>query len=238
MDFVITTYCNLNCKNCWVLIPHYKKPFHYNLDEIKTNLKKISDCKKVRNIQIIGGEILLHPSINEIIKYLTTLDFDIISLYTNCTVIPNNFEESLEVMDSRFTIYLTEYSRSTKKQELIELCEKYNVQYEVNTFGNIIGNNKEGEEWIIAGGPDVKSFPKINPDTCCQIMTCMGDKIFRCARIAHLNNIRDLELADDEYFNINDLDEKYEEFKEIKFTKNCNRCLRGTKLAKNIPKGS
>lgn len=239
MDFVITTFCNLNCKNCCALMPYYKQPFHYNLDEIKTNLQKISDCKKVRNIQLIGGETLLHPSINEIIKYVSNLDFDIISIYTNCTIIPSNFEEALKAMDSRFCMCLTEYEgRSKCFNELVQLCELYDVQYEINSFGNIVGASK-GKEWLKTGNPDIKPFPKVTYDTCGQVMTCMGDKIFRCTRIAHLNNVVDIELDEDEYFDIDELtDEKYEQFKEVKFTKNCNRCLRGTSLCINIPKGS
>lgn len=237
MDFVITTFCNLNCKNCWVLIPYYKQPFHYDLEIIKTNLKKLSDCDKVKNIQLIGGETLLHPDINEIIRYISTLNFDIISIYTNCTVIPNNFEEALQVMDTRFILYLTNYPKSTKCEELIKLCDENNTQYEVNTFGNIIGSG-EGHEWLKAGNPDVKPFPKNNPDTCGQIMTCMGDKIYRCARIGHLDQIIGLNLDKNEWCYIDEIDERYEELKEVKFTKNCNRCLRGTSMCVNIPKGS
>lgn len=239
MDFVITTFCNLNCKNCCALMPYYRKPFHYPLEEIKKNLKKLSDCEMVRNIQIIGGETLLHPDINEIIKYVSTLDFDIISIYTNCTTIPEGFEEVLKHMDSRFYMCLTEYGEKSKCfNKLVQLCEMYNIQYEINGFGNIVGASK-GKEWLKTGNPDIKPFPKISYDTCGQVMTCMGDKIFRCTRIAHLSNIVDLQLDEDEYFDINELtNEKYEQFKEVKFTKNCNRCLRGTSLCTNIPKGS
>lgn len=238
MDFVITTFCNLGCRNCWSLMPYYKAPFHFDLNEIKTNLKKLSDCDKVKNIQLIGGETLLHPDINEIISYISTLNFDIISIYTNGTIIPKDFEIALEKMDSRFSVYITEYgNKSTKVKELQELCDKYNVYNELNTFGNIHGS-KPGSEWIKAGSPTFKPLPKIEENTCGQIMSCMGNKVYKCQRFGHLDLLGITELADDEWCYIDDIAENYDRLKERGYTKTCNYCLRGTKLAVNIPKGS
>lgn len=238
MDFVITTFCNLKCKNCCALMPYYKMPFHYSLDEIKTNLKKLSDCSKIENIQIIGGEPLLHPSINEILQYLITLDFDIISIYTNCTIIPKGFEDTLAKLDNRFYMCLTNYEGKSKCfDKLINLCELYNIQYEINGFGNIPGATK-GREWLKSGNPNIKPFPKIDLNTCGQIMSCMGNKIYKCQRFGHLEQILGIKLADDEWCYIDEIDEKYEKMKIISFTQTCNRCLRGTSICTNIPKGS
>lgn len=238
MDFVITTFCNLCCKNCCALMPYYKKPFHYDLDTIKESLNKLSKCSKVRNIQIIGGETLLHPNINEIITFTLGLDFDIISVYTNATVIPENFDDVLKNVDDRFTLCMTDYEgKSTKIKDLVEMCEKYNVNYEICEFGNIVGSGKD-KEWIKSGGPTFKPLPKIDLSTCDQVMSCMGDKIYKCQRFGHLNQVIGLELADNEWCHIDEIDERYEELKQRSFTKSCYYCLRGTKQAINIPKGS
>lgn len=238
MDFVITTYCNLNCKNCCALMSYYKKPFHYKVEDIEINLAKLNKCSKFKNIQLIGGETLLHPDINRIIKYISTLDFNDISIYTNCTVIPNDFEDVLKILDDRFTICLTQYGDKSKCfNQLVELCEKYNVRYEINGFGNIPGV-AEGKEWIKSGSPDIKPLPKIDLDTCGQVMSCMGDRIYRCQRFGHIHQILGIELDEDEWCSIDDIEECYDDMKEIKFSKTCNRCLRGTSMAINIPKGS
>lgn len=236
MDFVITTYCNLNCKNCSSLMPYYKNPFHLDLDEIKINLKKLSDCDKVKNIQIIGGETLLHPDICDILKYLKTLNFDIISIYTNGTVISEDLKETLKELDNRFTLYITRYERSTKVDELVELCKNCNFQCEINTFGNI-HNAKEGSEWIKSGSPDLKPLPKIEDDTCDQVMSCIGNKVYKCQRFGHLNQLG-IELQDDEWCYLDDINDNYDKLKQRGFTPTCYRCLRGTKQAINIPKGS
>lgn len=237
MDFVITMCCNLCCKNCSSLMPYYKNPSHLDLNTIKTNLEKLSRSEKIKNIQIIGGETFLHPDITEILLYVSTLNFEIISVYTNGTIVPNGLEDILDKLDDRFTFYITEYERSTKVKELCEMFDKYKTQHEINEFGNIYGS-KKGSEWIKSGNPIFKPIPKTNEDTCDQIMSCLGNKVYKCQRFAHLDQIGATKLADNEWCYINDLNERYEQLKQRGFTKSCYYCLRGTNQAVNIPKGS
>ena len=238
MDFVITTYCNLKCQNCCNLMPYYKEPFHYDIGHIKENLKKLSNIDKINNIQILGGEPFLHPDIIEIIDYIYKLNFDFITLYTNGTVIPDGIEKILNKIDDRFCFSITRYKKSTRVDDLILLCKKYGVRCEENEFGNIC-QNLEGEgEWILSGPPVENRYEKINGDTCGQIMSCMGDKIYKCQRFGHLENLRVCSPKDDEWCHINEIEDKYEKLKECRFTESCKYCLRGTCKARNIERGS
>lgn len=242
MDFTITTFCNLNCKNCCSLMPYYKTPFHINLEQIKESLNIINENSRINTLYLVGGETLLHPAICTILKYITTLDFECINIYTNGTIIPKGFEDTLGSLDDRFTICITNYDdKSICINKLIEMCKKRNVQYEINEFGNIPGS-KGGEEWVKWGSPSLKPIAKMDVNDircrCFQKVCCLGDKVYRCTRIAHLYQIGAIELDDNEWCYINELNDKYEEMCQTGFTKGCYHCFGGTLQAINIPKGS
>lgn len=70
-SIMVTETCTLKCKLCLAFVPYYKKHFHMNLkeaEEIFEHYFKIVDA--VEKVSITGGEPLLNPEINSILKLL------------------------------------------------------------------------------------------------------------------------------------------------------------------------
>ncbi|MDR2803388.1 MAG: radical SAM protein [Treponema sp.] len=62
----LTEHCNLNCAYCGAFSPLAKEGF-YSVDVFKKDCERISRLTggKIREIQLAGGEPLLHPAVTE-----------------------------------------------------------------------------------------------------------------------------------------------------------------------------
>ena len=71
VEIHLVEHCNLNCKYCSHFSSIAKKEF-YNLNEFKKDMARLAKVtnKKIKNIQLLGGEPLLHPNINEMMKFV------------------------------------------------------------------------------------------------------------------------------------------------------------------------
>ena len=76
--------CNLKCKHCYLSCSPSSKSNFLALDKIKTTLEEIKNLK-ISDIYLHGGEPLLHPDINNIIRL--TLKRTNVTILTNGTLI-------------------------------------------------------------------------------------------------------------------------------------------------------
>ena len=69
LGILVTTYCNLNCRNCADLIPK-RSSAHYKLENIISDLSLILDnVSQIEEILVIGGEALLYPQLTEVLDF-------------------------------------------------------------------------------------------------------------------------------------------------------------------------
>lgn len=72
VNYDIVNYCNLNCAGCSHFSPLIKDKLAIDLDTFRENMKQLSifmkPVLKILEVEFIGGEPLLHPQINSVIK--------------------------------------------------------------------------------------------------------------------------------------------------------------------------
>lgn len=77
LEIQIIGECNLNCKNCSALVDfNYNKNYQITLDEIN-EIIKVAKLSRIQVIVITGGEAIMHPEIEEIIRLVTKAGFQV-----------------------------------------------------------------------------------------------------------------------------------------------------------------
>lgn len=90
LSIMVTEACTLRCKLCLAFVPYYKKHFQLALQDAKIVFKRyFAIVNHVDKVSITGGEPLLNPQLNLILKELYQYSSQIIKeiiLITNGTV--------------------------------------------------------------------------------------------------------------------------------------------------------
>lgn len=69
LGILVTTYCNLNCRNCADLIPKRERK-HYEAKAVKKDLNRIlSVVEFIEEVLVIGGETILYPELTEVLSF-------------------------------------------------------------------------------------------------------------------------------------------------------------------------
>ncbi len=185
---VMTTRCSLKCKNCNNLMPHYADPYNVDLDELKSDIDRLSDrVDRVVKFSLIGGEPFVYPHFKEILKYaLTKKNFMYISLTTNATIIPDS--EMVKILKNpRIFVEISDYGVKTQKvNEFIDLCKREHIKYLPDKVVS----------WVSPGGTEnrgktkeqlMKEYDNCYSSRYCKTM--LKGKIFLCSRGAHLYDL-------------------------------------------------
>ena len=72
-DVEVTQHCNLNCKGCDSLAPLAGEEY-LTIEECEKDLRRLSEVSGgiVEHINILGGEPLLHPYIDQFLSLTST----------------------------------------------------------------------------------------------------------------------------------------------------------------------
>lgn len=127
IEVYITDYCNLKCKDCGVLVPYVKKKKHRDIEVIKKDIETyFSLVDKVSWFNILGGEALLHPYIDELIEYVGETVRDKIqraTILTNGVLVPR--DETLRLLKKyNFEIDISDYRLPITQKVRGKLLEK------------------------------------------------------------------------------------------------------------------
>lgn len=158
IEFWATKHCNLNCKGCSSCSPISEEWF-LEPDALKRDLNRLKELEiDFNNINILGGEPLLHPNLLKIFEVVKTVYPDCkLGLLTNGLL--------LTQMDDLFWKMCSEYKIMLKvtcfpilaKEEVSkirELMNFYNVEYHLTNktkFNKIlVENNSDNLEDIIS----------------------------------------------------------------------------------------
>ncbi len=125
----IVEHCNLNCKQCSHFSPLAEESY-IDLGEYERDMRRLSDLfdGRMSTVQLLGGEPLLHPEINEIMR-ITRETFPIgrIRVVTNGILLPSMSDEFWE----KCREYQVEISVSP-----------YPINFDYKKWGNIIEKEK------------------------------------------------------------------------------------------------
>lgn len=225
IDFFVTSHCNRNCLNCIAMIPSYKPcdRKHYDLEEIETRLNYI--LPYVDTISILGGETFLHPNLINIIKLVKNSGVFSIYIYTNGSIEPENLQEMLDLMDSRFTISISRYPDAS-----IFDYSKYKIPYGVKW--RVTDN-----EWFYCGNLEENNLPKKSGICIPKTFLNKGNKVYLCHRFGMLDQLGIAKLKDNEWCSLEDFKAFKDTFNQG-FTESCKYCLIGTDKCKNVKAGS
>jgi len=129
----ICEHCNLNCKNCGHFSNIAEEKF-IDLDILQRDFSRLSQLsnRKCENINLMGGEPLLHPKITEIFN-IARKNFDTtIRLVTNGILLadqPDEFWESCN--KNRITIVISAYPIKINEEKIKSQANKFGVKFEL-----------------------------------------------------------------------------------------------------------
>lgn len=151
-QILVTEKCTLRCRECGALIPYFKKPIHYSLENIIKTIEILNEIfDKIGSIGFIGGETLLYPYLGEAIQkaysVLSSKGLTKINITTNGTILPT--DELIKIMkECKVHITISDYRElSRKKAELIQLCKDNNISYDIDNCDWYDVGNLENREY-------------------------------------------------------------------------------------------
>ena len=98
INFTPTMRCNLRCKLCGVMVPHYEYRPHMNEEEWKKTLKLLFEVvDNVRRFQVTGGEPLVHAYLDQTLEeiFLYNAQFEELCFYTLKVFFPDMEDEQI-----------------------------------------------------------------------------------------------------------------------------------------------
>ncbi len=133
----ITEHCNLSCKYCGHFSSIAEKEF-YDLDKFKQDMKRMSFIlnKQLPCIQLLGGEPLLNPQINEYVnvtkKYFPETTIDILTNAILLDDMDDSFWKTLKTNNLRLVPSI--YPIKINWASILDKAKKYDV----GIYGNVL----------------------------------------------------------------------------------------------------
>lgn len=229
LGILLTTACNLNCKDCADLIP-YRAVTRYKKEEFMQDLDKVLesvDC--IKEILLIGGEVFLYKELEDILEYCKKQKkIESIILTTNGTIIPDTHMLSL-LKHTKVILRISGYNDTIapQRKELIKVIDSYGIQYQ----------NLDGMVWYRIGKNHFRNrskkqlyeiFQSCGMSSC----VCMNSKgeIFFCSRqmTAYETNFYPTPYEEEfiavRKLSIEQLRFKWKQFYSIPYLSTCNYC--------------
>jgi len=129
---VITTRCTLCCDKCNTHIPDFRRHTDIPLSVLAEDLKKLFSCvDHIHEVFLQGGEALLHPDLDEIIKICVESNkVGHISILTNGTVFPGP-KVLRALRDTKVLVKITRYQQTLQPRlaELEQLLLSNDIRY-------------------------------------------------------------------------------------------------------------
>ncbi len=235
-----TMRCNLKCKLCGVLVPHYSYCPQMAKDEFINSLKAVFEIiDHVNKLQITGGEPFIHPQLAELVEacFEYKKQFGKLWIFTNGTVpLSAKMLDILKRYNSDILIHISDYGlRREITTKLIEDIEKTGCQYRYLKY---YGEQQYFDGWVDQG--DFISHNRNEKDMeevfehCPHV--CRGGswyvrngQMHWCGRSIRGFELEKIPLKEGEYLNIyeGNIEERRDKFKNLMKLKSitaCNYC--------------
>ena len=185
LEYFAVDHCSLKCYGCSQCSPYLNEHFS-DYKVFERSLKILKKHLRPRKLTILGGEPLLHPDIDSIIKITKTSGmFEEIHITTNGTNIGKmscDFWRNIDVLAiSKYPSNSDNIDRMIS--EVRKKCELYNVKLEIRDmkiFKHIVLSEENADKNIIK-----EVFNKCIYKFYCH--TLSDDKIFRCSPVVNFN---------------------------------------------------
>ena len=202
VELFITECCTLKCRDCGQFVPYYEKPISYNATDIIDNIRRL--LKIVDNIcemHILGGEPLLHPEIDVLLKWIYhNPNIGSIRIISNATVYPSD-KVWKAINETRTEMRFSNYGDLSKEmQRLLKRCDLMGIKYYIYD-----------ESWIDMGKVFLRKYSEDEAkdvfDKCPWSLVYLFQKgrLFRCSRIANLNNQKKINTIESDCVDLTDL---------------------------------
>lgn len=201
VEFVLTTRCNLRCRDCANLIQYYRQPAHFDADLILQDLQTLADSTDmIYRVVVMGGEPLLYPDLNKVLMTILEMPkIGMIHLVTNGTIIPK--AGTLDILSHpRVFVTVSEYPESLapRRKKLLQILHDRNIP--LKHFP---------PDWLALGGLDhnvpsdarhmSRRFRKCYRAVCNSLY---DGQFFICPRSAHGARLGQFELPDHDFVQI------------------------------------
>ena len=222
----LTSYCNLNCKDCADLIPE-QKSCHYNYDMlIEDRNKVLSVVDFIQEVLLIGGEAFLYPHMAEIIDYCgKSPKIGKIIITTNGTMIPS--EKLMQtIKDNKVIMRVSGYGVDVapKRAELVEKIKEQDIPLEGMVWRSI-----GDEKYRNRDEAELKKVWRECGMNACVTLAHRG-RIYYCARslaadeLESYPNPKPGEYVDVRNTTVEELAAKINKFYSLEYISTCNYC--------------
>lgn len=191
LEFILTDFCNLNCRGCTHFSPLAKREFE-PLEVVSRQMRKLADVcgNAVKQVYLIGGETLLYPQLAQAMDAVrVAFHNQKIYVFTNGLMLPRmsaGFWESAR--RNNIIIALTRYPVKFDYDAAEELCRSNGVEVEV--FGD---RSLQSSFFRFALDPEGRQNRYISHFKCYNrgCISVVGGYVYPCsicACVPHLNN--------------------------------------------------
>lgn len=212
IEFHIVEHCNLNCKGCIHFTPLADKSC-IAIKTFKNDVKKIASIFSgdIKEIHILGGEPLLHPELNKILK-ITRKHFknSEIKLISNGILILSQkeiFWKTLKQNDIHLSV--TEYPIGIDYQKISHLTKKYGIKY------SFYAPSKKNAQWhfpidLLGSQDEQYAFDNCRKGNNCTNINIIDGKLYMCpiaSNIKYFNKFfnKDCKIERKDYLKIKEI---------------------------------
>ena len=212
IEFHVVEHCNLNCKGCIHFSPLADKSC-ISPKEYRSDVKRIFELTSgnVQEIHILGGEPLLHPELNKILK-LTRSFFknSEIKLISNGILILSQKENFWQTMKSNdIHLSITKYPLNINYQKISYMTKKYGIKY------SFYAPSKENSQWHFPIDLQGTQNEQYSYDNCrkgnnCTNINIIKGKLYMCpisCNIKYFNKYfdKDCKVEPADYLKLNEI---------------------------------
>ena len=130
LGVLLTSYCNLNCRDCADFIPRRPQRNMDKADFYKYMGKILKVVNHVGEILLIGGEVFLYKDLSEILEWCINHDqIHQVALTTNGTIIPDD-EIMQKLCADKVLLRISGYPETVApmRKELVDKATKLNIR--------------------------------------------------------------------------------------------------------------
>lgn len=244
LEFVLSDYCNLNCKGCSHYSPVAPEKFE-SLEQLEKDASHLGKAlgNSLCSVYLIGGETLLYPRLPEAMSILRRhFSQTPIRIFTNGLLLPRMNDEFWEaVLKYDVIVAITRYPIKFDYDAVEALCREKGIKTEVfadrGDMGTFFRNPLD---------PEKKQNPKIAHFKCISrgCLSVVDSRIYPCSASAcvdHLNKAfgTSFEHCDGDFIPVEDITS----IKQLRRLRNnpvpfCGYCKRNTVTDYGISKRS
>lgn len=256
VNFTPTMRCNLKCKLCGVLVPHYSYCPQMTVDEFEKSLEAMFQVVDyVRKLQITGGEPFMHPQLPELIKkcFQYEKQFDKVWILTNGTIpLKPELLEAISQHKDRILVHISDYGlKKENTEKLVRELQEIGCEYRYLKY---YGEQQYFDGWVDQGdfvshGREKKELRQIFKE-CPHV--CRGGswyirngQVHWCGRAIRGMELQKIPLKDTEYLDLfegtrEEKREKFVKLMQLEFITACDYCNGNygtSQLGKRYPAG-